>query len=383
MRKILIVGGVYDKHAYRFISHLKKEDNSLNIDILSYEQKEEQPDCITYCNDAFHLQESMRKFYKIKYLGLITRAIDFKRTLENLASQHKKYDAILILWINPQNIFAINSYKKLSNNIILVPLGSDVLRISKLTRFILRPFYQKADYIALPSAGFQQTVKQLFHIKDTQIVTLDFGSDQIDTILNSKISRLEAKQELGIAEKYVITIGYNAVKAQNHLLILKQLARVREQLPENLFLILPMTYPKSPELEEYIKYVKTYLNNTGFKYRIFEDYLDEEQLILLRKCSDIFIHAQTTDANCATIFEYLLSDCTILNGGWLHYPELEKDNMPYYTFNSIKDLGSCLIEAIKNPEQHKPSLRLISDMAQKGWNYQIRLWIAFLSHFND
>lgn len=87
--KILIVGGVYDKHAYRFISHLKKEDNSLNIDILSYEQKEEQPDCITYCNDAFHLQESMRKFYKIKYLGLITRAIDFKRTLENLASQHK------------------------------------------------------------------------------------------------------------------------------------------------------------------------------------------------------------------------------------------------------------------------------------------------------
>ena len=126
------------------------------------------------------------------------------------------------------------------------------------------PCYQKADYIALPPAGFQQTVKQLFHIKDSKIVTLDFGSDQIDTLLNSKISRLEAKKELGITEKYVITIGYNAAKAQNHLMILDQLAQVKEQLPENLFLILPMTYPKSPEIEEYIKSVKIYLNNIAF-----------------------------------------------------------------------------------------------------------------------
>lgn len=377
MKKILIAGDVYDKHAYRFIAHLKKEDSSLNFDILSYGRRNNQPDCSVYCNEAFHPQESMRKLYKIKYLGQIIRAINFKHTLENLASQNKKYDAILVLWVYPQNIFAINSYKKLSNNIILVPLGSDVLRISKLARFALKPFYQKADYIVLPPAGFQQTVKQLFHIKDYKIITLDFGSDQIDTILNSKISRLEAKQELGIAEKYVITIGYNAAKAQNHLMILEQLVQVKKQLPDNLFLILPMTYPKSPVLEEYIKHVKTYLNNTGFKYRIFEDYLDEEQLILLRKCSDIFIHAQTTDANCATIFEYLLSDCTILNGGWLHYPELEKDNMPYFTFNSIKDLSSCLIDAIKTPEQHKPSSRLIGEMAQKGWNHQIKLWIAF------
>ena len=379
MKRILIVGGVYDKHAYRFISHLKKKDNSLKIEILSYEKKEEQPECIDFCEKVYQPQDSMQKLYKIKYLGQIIKAIDFKHNLKALVSQHKKYDAILILWVFPQNMLAIDSYKKLSNNIILVPLGSDVLRISRLARFALKSFYQNADYIVLPPAGFQQTVKQLFHITDSKIVTLDFGSDQIDTILNSEISRLEAKQELGIEKKYVITIGYNAVKAQNHLMILDQLAQVKEQLPENLFLILPMTYPKSPEIEEYIKSVKIYLNNLNFKYRIFEDYLDEQQLILLRKCSDIFIHAQTTDANCATIFEYLLSDCTILNGSWLHYPELEKDNMPYFTFNSIKDLGSCLIEAIKNPEQHKPSYRLINDMAKKGWNYQIKLWIEFLN----
>lgn len=379
MKRILIVGGVYDKHTYRFISHLKKEDNSLKIDILSYEKKEGQPECIDFCEKVYQPQESMQKLYKVKYLGQIIRAIDFKHNLKILVSQNKKYDAILILWVFPQNMLAIDSYKKLSNNIILVPLGSDVLRISKLARFALKSFYQNADYIALPPAGFQQTVKQLFHITDSKIVILDFGSDQIDTILNSEISRLEAKQKLGIAKKYVITIGYNAVKAQNHLMILDQLVQVKEQLPENLFLILPMTYPKSPEIEEYIKSVKIYLNNLNFKYRIFEDYLDEQQLILLRKCSDIFIHAQTTDANCATIFEYLLSDCTILNGSWLHYPELEKDNMPYFTFNSIKDLGSCLIEAIKNPEQHKPSYRLINDMAKKGWNYQIKLWIEFLN----
>ena len=379
MKRILIVGGVYDKHAYRFISHLKKEDKNLRIDILSYEKKEESPECAKFCETVYKPTLFLKKLYKIKKIGTFFQAIDFKRNLKQLVSRGVHYDVILILWVDPRNMFAINIYKKIGRNIILVPLGSDVLRTSKLSHKFLMPCYQKADYIALPPAGFQQTVKQLFHIKDSKIVTLDFGSDQIDTLLNSKISRLEAKKELGITEKYVITIGYNAAKAQNHLMILEQLVQVKKQLPENLFLILPMTYPKSPVLEEYITKVKAYLNNIGFNYRIFETYLDEIQLILLRKCSDIFLHAQTTDANCATIFEYLLSDCTTLNGNWLHYPELEKYNMPYFTFNSIKDLGSCLIKAIKNPEQHKPSLCLINDMAQKGWNYQIKLWIEFLN----
>ena len=154
---------------------------------------------------------------------------------------------------------------------------------------------------------------------------------------------------------------------------------VREQLPQNLFIILPMTYPISFELKNYIQSIRDYLQQHNYDFRIFNEYLNDDKLLYLRKCSDVFIHAQTTDASCATVQEYLLSDCTILNGEWLHYPELEEYGIPYYTFESLNHIGPCLIEAIDNPDKYRPTLQLKEKIAQKGWNYQIKLWISFLN----
>lgn len=379
MKRILIVGGVYDKHAYRFISHLKKEYQDLKIDIFSDEKKKERPECIEFCELMFSPQQRMHQLYKIKILGQLLKAIDFRFSLQKLAAQNIIYDAILILWVSPQNMLCANIYRQLSKNIILVPLGSDVLRISKLARLSLRPFYQKGRYIVLHPGRFKQETQKIFNINESQIIALDFGSSQIDSLLNSNISKIEAQRALGITNKFIITIGYNAVKEQNHLAILKQITMVREQLPQNLFLILPMTYPISFELKNYIQSIKDYLQQHNYDFRIFNEYLNDDKLLYLRKCSDVFIHAQTTDASCATVQEYLLSDCTILNGEWLHYPELEEYGIPYYTFKSLNHIGPCLIEAIDNPDKYRPTLQLKEKIAQKGWNYQIKLWISFLN----
>lgn len=383
MKKILIVGSIYDKHAYRFISHLKKEDNSLNIDILSYEQKNEQPECFAFCNKAYRPQESMQKFYKIKYLGQFIKAIDFKHDLECLASQHKKYDAILILWVFPQNILAASSYKKLSNNIILIPLGSDVLRISKLSRLALRPFYRKADYVVLPETGFRQKIKKYFKIQDSKIVNIGFGTDMIDIITENNISKEESKKQLGITNKFVITIGYNASEAQNHFAVIKEIDKIRAKLPKNLLLIFPMSYPSTPTHVAYRTQIKEYLNSKKYEFIMLENYLSEEDLLLYRKCTDIFIHAQSTDASCASIQEYLLVNCLVLNAAWLQYPQLEKYEKPYFTFNSFENIGECLIKAINTPNKPQISQQLREEIYQRGWKSEIKLWVSFINSINS
>lgn len=379
MKKILIIGWAHDKHIYRFISHLKKEDNSLIIDVLSYSNENRKLECAAFCEKIYFPQESMQWLSSIKYIGQILKAIKFKHCLKKLISQQQHYDAIFVLWILPQNIFAASSFKKLSKNIILVPLGSDVLRISKLAKFALKGLYQKADYIILPQTGFRKIVQQDFKVKEPKIVNLGFGSNMIDTIKESTLTKEDAKRELNITDKFVITIGYNASEAQNHLAVIHEINTIRQELPHNLLLVLPMSYPTTQAHITYKKEIRRYLQSQKYDFIILENYLNDEDLLLYRKCSDIFIHAQRTDASCSSIQEYLLANCTVLNADWLQYPQLEKYGKPYFTFSSINEIGKCILEAIKTPQKFYPNQKLIREMYNRGWKHEIKQWISFIN----
>jgi len=374
MRRILIVGAVYDKHAYRFISKLKENNSTLEIDVFSYTKMCEPPECAEFCDNVFYPVEVLPVLYKLRYVGPLLRAWNFRRSLQ----LGKEYDAIIVLWVYTQNLFAYNAYKKLAKNLILVPLGSDVLRIGRFTRLFLRPIYQNADYVVLSPIDFKLKVQKYFGVEESHIVMLDFGSSLIDLLTHNSITKEEAKKQLDISDKFVLTIGYNASIAQNHLSVIQQIDSVRDKLPSNILLLLPMTYPSTMAAREYVRNVREYVQMRGYSYMVIEEYLDEKKLLYIRKSSDIFIHAQLTDAGCASIQEYILSGSIVLNAGWLRYSELESYGIPYFIFNTINDLGLCLLEAVKKRGDFKYSPSLLKKISQKGWNYQIKLWLSFL-----
>ena len=374
MRRILIVGEVYDKHAYRFISKLKENNSTLEIDVFSYTKMCEPPECAEFCDNVFYPVEVLPVLYKLRYVGPLLRAWNFRRSLQ----LGKEYDAIIVLWVYTQNLFAYNAYKKLAKNLILVPLGSDVLRIGRFTRLFLRPIYQNADYVVLSPIDFKLKVQKYFGVEESHIVMLDFGSSLIDLLTHNSITKEEAKKQLDISDKFVLTIGYNASIAQNHLSVIQQIDSVRDKLPSNILLLLPMTYPSTMAAREYVRNVREYVQMRGYSYMVIEEYLDEKKLLYIRKSSDIFIHAQLTDAGCASIQEYILSGSIVLNAGWLRYSELESYGIPYFIFNTINDLGLCLLEAVKKRGDFKYSPSLLKKISQKGWNYQIKLWLSFL-----
>lgn len=382
MKKILIIAPAYDMHTYRFISNLKKEDDFLKIDVLSYQEETVSPDCSKYCENIFFpINKAFPyKIGKIRYLSIIEKSLNLRRSLLEIYKNKGEYDAIIILWVYVFNFLSIDVLKKISKNIVLVPLGSDILRVSSHVLFLLKPLYKLANYIVLSPIDFKNHVQKYFKIPEHKIISLDFGSTIIDMLNSNEISVTDAKRELCLDNKFVITIGYNAKIEQNHIEVIKQIEKVSDNIPQNSILLFPMTYPSGAEAQKYIADVKSYLDRTNFKYIIFSDYIDDKAIVKLRKASDIFIHAQTTDAGCATLQEYLIAGSTVVNANWLQYSELEKYGAPYFSFSSLNNLGNVLLDAINNPNKYKVSDKLKEKIIEKGWKFQIRQWIAFLNN---
>ena len=367
-------------HTYRFISNLKHQYKELNIDVLGYEKRNENIACSEYCNKIFFPINSpfFNRTKNIKYISLIAESIDFRRTLASIYKKEGKYDAVILLWILPCNFLSARIYKKLSKKLILVPLGSDVLRTTNTVRHMLRHLYNQANYVILSPINFKNIAQKIFKINEEKIIPLDFGSTIIDKLQYSEITKYEAKKRLGLENNFIITIGYNANKLHNHLAVIKQIEKISTKLPENTVLLFPMTYPSGEEFSKYIIELKSYLNRAGLQYMFFTEYLDDEQIVLLRKSADIFIHAQTTDAGCATLQEYLLAGATIINADWLYYKELQQFGPAYYTFSDLNSLSDVLLQAIENPKKYLLSSQLKNTILEKGWIFQTKRWVSFL-----
>ena len=134
-----------------------------------------------------------------------------------------------------------------------------------------------------------------------------------------------------------------------------------------------MTYGKN---EKYMDDVEQLMKETRLNYRILRDYLSNEELLYVRKCADMFIHAQDTDANSGSLAEYLLCKTKVVNAEWLSYPNREKYGRPYYVFNSFNELGDVVVRAYKD-EVSLVDERLVKDIQQDGWSHVGKQWIDF------
>jgi hypothetical protein len=274
------------------------------------------------------------------------------------------------------NAFSLILYRNRSKILLLSPWGSDVLRIPSLHRFFLKRLYSNADYISIGSSGFKGKVQSIFKIKDSKIIDLKFGSDLIDTLKkNQNLNKNDAKTKLGLKDKYIITIGYNGSIGQKHIEVIDQINSVKDLLPNNLFLVIPMTYPSNNE--EYINKVRNKMEEYEIPYLVYDCFLSNDHLLFVRKCADVFVHAQITDASSASLQEYILADCLVLNASWLIYPQFEKYGKPYYIFNTLEEIGSTLIFAISNHTPIKAHKSLKIDLYNNGWDSVILPWINF------
>lgn len=381
--KVLIVGNVYNIHICRLISHMNRLNPELGIDIFNIQENDiKLPDEAKFFRNIYNRKRHFPAWmYQIPVLNFILfRILDTYISLSK-EIRGKKYDLINIHFITLDSFFIMPVYKRISSALMSSPWGSDMYRKRGINKFLTKKILDWSDYVSAPKIQFREDIKSLYHIPENKFIELGFGADAIDLISQShEITKDIAKKNLDIPGRYTIAIGYNGASAQNHLRVIEALNNIRKDLPDTLFLLLPMTYGATPA---YIIEVENSLRKNQFEYKIFDKFLPDKQLVNLRKSADMFIHAQPSDAFSASMQEYILSDAMIVNGKWTRYPDFEKFGIPYYIFNSFDELPERIWSAFQNKDNLRIPPELKEFIKKKGWNYLANDWERTYSSFTE
>ena len=382
MRRILIVGNLADdKWIGNLIRRVKVANPSLVIDCFWSKLTEEEPcDSSKFCG---LIQRTTRHFpaflYKIPRLRILIKEKDitlsFKEFIFGRMTENVQYDVVNYHYLGNETLKCWEQIKEISQTTLLMPWGSDVLRRSRQYTMRMKLYISHYDFIcASDNPRFKQELIDKLGVKESQFVDLDFGSESIDRLMdNEQISREDAKEALGLAGKYIITVGYNAHEEQHHIEVLEALTSIKDRMPQNTLLVFPMTYGGKQQVER----VKLKVEQAGFEYKIYDQYLSYQDIVYLRKCSDMFVHAQTTDSNSASLAEYLFCGCTVVNAGWLKYEHFEQFGTPYYTFVNFESLPQVLEKAIANGSLVNQNLK--EYLKQYSWQYKVPKWLAIFN----
>ena len=370
MMKLLVIGTPYDVHMRTFIGHLKSALKGLSIDLISTEEyRTGFPGIDTTNNIWYKTRHFWPFFYKIPKVQSILAALDFRISLKCI--RRERYDIINIHYISIDHAFCYHFYRKRCTALISAPYGSDILRAPWFNKILIKSLIKKSDYLCGVGTELTSVIQTKFKVPDSKFVDVSFGSDVIDRIAGSSLSKDDAKRMLSITDKTIITIGYNASPRQNHLQVYQSVLALPEEIKKGIVVIFPLTYPHD---EEYIKSIKTFTSKFNVDTLFFESFLSLDMLLVIRKASDIYINAQTTDASSASLKEYLLSNNIVLNASWLKYPQLENYGPPYTIFNSYEELSSLLFKVIQSRCFFTVEPPLKDFLLRQGWKYQRTLW---------
>ncbi len=370
-KKILIIAP-NDKHLYSFITHLNhvKNDNyKVDHFALSYNST------TNLFSSIYNIKKHFPPFFYKTALKTVIRYIDLFLSFKQI---REKYDLINIHFVTFDSFVLLPLLKRKGKKIALTPWGSDVLRVShKMVVGCLKKLYKSANYVTLGNLRFRQDVIKKFDFDPEKIVDLSYGASMIDYIAENVVSTLQAKKIINLEDSFIITAGYNRNPSQNHLNIIQAVVDCREKLPNNLVMLFPFTY--NGGIEPYKTKLITLLDKYHIKSVFYENFLESEDLRNIVYATDIFIHAQDTDANSASLQEYLLAGKAVINGEWLKYSNLEKISYPYYLAKNIDSISLALQELINNEYRSKVESHHIEEIKKYGWKIKAEQWNHFYS----
>ena len=303
-------------------------------------------------NDSFYINNGInicriRKhsaLYKIPKFGGALFYIDYLLSVKKICKAIGKIDTVHISYIMKSKILAIKVLRKYCNRIICTFWGSDIFRVKEKDLLSYERYLRFVDIIMLTTTEMKERFISVYGDSFCEKMRmLRFGVEALEYIDPHKDAS-HSKDEYGIPSgKTVVTIGYNGNPNQNHLSVLNSLAMLSNEIKNRIYILLPITYGLSPD---YKATLINKLKETGFEYKIFDTFLDGKELGKLRECTDIFIHAQKTDAFSASFQEYLYARKIVFNPIWIPYFDLKDNGVFYYEYSDFDELRNLIEKLI-------------------------------------
>ena len=374
---VLLIGNFESVFVVQFVKNLKKSNPYAHLYFWGYTRDESDTDrSFIDCYDEYSFF-NIKRIINSSVFWRLKAIVQLRKSFRTFVSD-KHFDYINIHYIKPEYFFILDYLKSHASTLVLSPWGSDVYGAKGINKLLVKRTFNSADYITGGDGRFAKDFMQIFSVPEKKFVLCKIGVETIEYIIEHKnlIDINEAKRRLGIENKYVITCGYKAMSSHQHLRIIEAIREVKDQLPSNLLLLFPLTYPNDPK---YVQEIKEKVEKYGLEAVYYDHFLDMQNLFLLRQATDMFIHVQPTDASSASLWEYILCEKKIVNGAWLQYPELIKNGVtPYFVVNSLDTLGQKIVEVYQS-KPIKMEKELFLDFEKKQWKVVIRDWDLFFS----
>ena len=300
-----------------------------------------------------------------KIRGLVYRYNYIKHIIA-LEKKVGHFDVIHVHYINYEKLLAIKHLRPFATRIICTFWGSDLLRASdkKLQKY--KKFFNYVDIITMSTGEMKKRFTSVFGNElESKVKLLRFGISNLAYIHPDTDNNIETKQFFSIpTEKTVITIGYNGSLSQNHIEVIEALSSLSDEIKSTLYLQLPLSYGLKPE---YKILIKKHLDSSGCEYGLIEEFLNDNNLGKLRESTDVFIHAQKTDASSASVQEYLYARKVVYNPVWIQYRDLKDNNVFYFEYNDYDELVKKL-ESYLHTGLSEQELENISKNSDIIWN---------------
>lgn len=250
-----------------------------------------------------------------------------------------QYDVVVAISATESNLLAAKAAVKPGGKVVVLVIGSDVLRVSNKTlRKLDTLLYRMNAQIACSAQEPYKKISTCFK-KSTCLRqnVIPFALPTLERIRHYLDDGCEpCKRELNIdTDKLTVCVGYNARPEQQHQPVITSLSALTQEEKEKMHIVLPMTYMGN---NVYCDSVEALLRENGFAYSILKDFRDADQMAKLWIACDIFINAQTTDAMSASLMECLCAGVTVLNAHWLQYDEIQALKVEMNEFDAIEEL---------------------------------------------
>lgn len=355
--KVLIGVSFFSTFAVQLIKNLSKRYQNIEFSLLTSDEK--------YYENTL--------LFKLGHLYIYKSYTDLKTILTLLPT----YDVIHFLWIEAEWSFYANLARRKAKRLVLTVGGSDFYRASEPEKEYKRKLILCADYSNLENSTTRKEFIEYYGrevSKKTKLVP--YGMELLDDIDEMEIVSDNIKRkELNIPpHKIIVTCGYNAHSAHQHLQLVEALGNISDDVKEKIVCVFPMTYPVGKDV--YIQSVSEALNKKRLDHVIFTDFMSDKLIAQYATLSDIMIHVQTTDALSSAMREEMYGGAVVIAGKWLPYEILYEKGIYFLNVETVEDVPEILEDVVKNLGFYKSKCRnnrcLIRneyswDTVAKGW----------------
>lgn len=354
--KVMVLCAFYSVYAIQLIENLKRRYPTIEFSLLCNSEK--------YKSELMGYASHIYVYHSYKELYGILDALPM-------------YTVFQMLWIENIWVFFRGIIRSKCKKLNLCVGGSDLYRARVAESIYKEDLINMADTI---SAETDQTILD-FTLKYSQtkkkMKWVNFGIEALDYIDRELMHDLgKIRKEFGIScGKRIITCGHNANNSHQHLKIIKELKRLKQESKDRMILVFPMTYPGGQD--GYIDQVQNELDASGFEYRILTEFMDTVEMARYALISDVMIHVQTTDQLSSTMLEEMYAGSVVVAGSWLPYGMLRDKGVEFWSVEDIEGLADVIGDIMENYDTYRYKCERNRDVIHKlsSWDEAGKRWI--------